>query len=126
MTKYPNRAVSVALCKECRNLSKVDAQRSLTTYPPQFDLKCEVCNASRYVYLEETIIIPELIYLQAMAWHKTYAYLNDKEDFHRNNDFKSELTKKILKAVPDKYLAQEFERAKIVGLEVLYGLEDLQ
>lgn len=40
-------------CKKCGNELKVDTSVILTSYPPQFNAYCPVCDERTYVYCDE-------------------------------------------------------------------------
>lgn len=40
-------------CKKCGNELKVDTSIILTSYPPQFNTYCPICNEHKFLYCDE-------------------------------------------------------------------------
>lgn len=118
-----NEIVTVGKCKMCNNYSQMFTKNhTLSTHPPQVEIRCDVCDEQSYVYLDNTISIPNNIYVNALAFHKIDAYMNEQEDIYLNKAYNAE--REGIVDISSKEVVHELRKARAIGLKIVLGLED--
>lgn len=114
--------VTVGKCKMCNNYSHVSTNKLLLSNPPQLEMTCNICNEKTNIYFEDTTKVPNNIYVNALAFHKTDEYMCEQENMYLNKVYNAE--REGIVDVASKDIAHAYRKARSVGLFYALALDD--
>lgn len=117
-----NEIVTVGKCKMCNNYSQVSTNKLLLSNPPQLEMTCDICNEKTNIDFEDTTKVPNNIYVNALAFHKTDKYMYEQENVYLNKAYTAE--SEGIVDVASKDIAHAYRKARSVGLFYALALDD--